>query len=95
MEHTQKLAQAFPEQLVVLAVSQDGPETRGKAREYLHKKGYRFTLLFDDERRRDLQIGFVPARFVVDKAGLLRIKEFGWTPAQEPVFERKFRALAE
>lgn len=93
MEHTQKLAQAHPEKLVVFAVSQDDEETRPRAPEYLKKKGYDFVLLYDEERRRDLQVPYVPARFLVDKAGLTRIRESGWSASQEVVFEKKLRNL--
>ena len=95
MEHTQKLNQTYPGQIVVLAVSQDPEETRPRATEYLQKKGYDFVLLFDDERRRDIQLDFVPVRLLLDRNGRLRVREFGWQPSQEPVFEKKLRALLE
>ena len=95
MEHTQKLSQTYPGQMVVLAVSQDSEDTRPRAAEYLHKKGYDFVLLFDDERRRDIQLDYVPARFLLDQKGRLRVREFGWGRPQEPVFEKKLRALLE
>jgi hypothetical protein len=59
----------------------------------LKKKGYDFVLLYDEERRRDLPVPYVPARFLVDKAGLTRVRESGWSGTQEVVFEQKLRNL--
>lgn len=95
MEHTNKLMQAFPDRVAVLAVSQDGEETRERAIDFLRRKGYPFVLLFDDERTRDLFVNFVPARFLIDRNGVVRIRESGWTPSQEALFEKKLRTLLE
>jgi hypothetical protein len=50
-------------------------------------------LLFDDEYKRDLRVPFVPSRFLLDRAGRLRVKEFGAGTAGDVVFEQRLRAL--
>jgi hypothetical protein len=40
-------------------------------------------------------LDFVPVRLLLDRNGRLRVREFGWQPSQEPVFEKKLRALLE
>jgi len=59
----------------------------------LAEKGYDFVLLFDDEYKRDLRVPFVPSRFLLDRAGRLRVKEFGAGTAGDVVFEQRLRAL--
>jgi thiol-disulfide isomerase/thioredoxin len=93
LEHTRKLTQKFPGQTAVLAVAVDDEETRPRAVKYLKEHAYPFTLLFDDESRRDLPVVSVPARFLIDGQGLLRVHESGWSPEQDLVFEKKLAAV--
>jgi thiol-disulfide isomerase/thioredoxin len=95
MEHTWKLKQQFKDNLIVLAVSQDGEETRPKAIEYLKAKGYDFILLFDEIGRRNLEVPFIPARVLLDRSGTVRVREYSWSPAQESVFESRLHSLLE
>lgn len=95
MENTQELERQFPGKIVVLAVCTDSEETRNQAQPYLTKKGYDFVLLFDDENRRDLAVPYVPARFLLDRTGRLRVKEFGVNPSLEFVFAKKLKSLVD
>jgi peroxiredoxin/tetratricopeptide (TPR) repeat protein len=95
LENTQKLVRQFPGKVVVLAVSIDGEETRGRAASYLKEHGYDFELLFDEEKRRDLAVPSVPSRFLVDPAGRLRVREMGDSVASNVVFEQKLRTLVD
>jgi hypothetical protein len=80
--------------MVVLAVAMDTEETQARARSYLAEKGYDFVLPFDDQSKRDLRVPFVPSRFLLDRAGRLRVEEFGAGTAGDVVFEQRSRALA-
>ncbi len=93
LESTRALTDKFPGRIVVLAVAVDDEETRPRAVKYLKDHGYPFTLLFDDQTRRDLPVTAVPARFLIDPEGILRIHESGWSPEQELVFEKKLSAI--
>lgn len=93
LEHTRKLTEKFPGRIVVLAVSIDEEENHPKAVKYLSEHGYPFTLLFDDQNRRDLPVTSVPERFVIDSDGMVRVHESGWSLEQELVFEKKLSAL--
>lgn len=93
MEHSAALRKQFNDDLVVLAVSQDGEETRSKAVEYLRQKKYDFILLFDEIGRRELEVPFVPARVLLDRDGVVRVREYSWSPAQELVFETRLKGL--
>jgi thiol-disulfide isomerase/thioredoxin len=93
LEQTRNLERQFPGKMVVLAVAMDGEGTQARARSYLAEKGYDFVLLFDDEYKRDLRVPFVPSRFLLDRAGRLRVKEFGAGTAGDVVFEQRLRAL--
>jgi peroxiredoxin len=93
MEHTSKLKNAHPNEVVVLAVSLDAEETRQQAAQFLKEQRYDFVLLFDQPNRHDLPVTFVPARFLVDRTGLLRVREYGWSTREEPAFEQRLRDL--
>jgi thiol-disulfide isomerase/thioredoxin len=95
LEHSRKLSEKFPGRIVVLAVAVDDEETRPRAARYLKDHDYPFTLLFDDETRRDLPVTSVPARFLIDGTGMLRLHESGWSQEQELIFERKLSAIAD
>ncbi|MGA3044178.1 MAG: TlpA disulfide reductase family protein [Bryobacteraceae bacterium] len=94
LERTRDLERQFPGKMVVLAVAMDSEGTQARARSYLAEKGYDFVLLFDDEHQRDLRVPFVPSRFLLDRAGRLRVMEFGAGTAGDVVFEQRLRALA-
>ncbi len=92
LEHTHKLQQASPDQIVVIAVSQDPEETHNRAVEYLSKKGYNFILAFDNEKKRSIELPYVPARFILDRQGRLRVRELGYSKETEFLFEKKLVA---
>jgi thiol-disulfide isomerase/thioredoxin len=93
MEHTHELQQAFPGQIVVIAVSGDPEERHMKAKEYLSEKGYNFILAFDDEKKRDVMLPYIPARLIMDRQGRLRVLEFGYTKETVYLFEKKLADL--
>lgn len=93
MEHTHELQQAFPGQIVVIAVSGDPEERHMRAKEYLSEKGYNFILAFDDEKKRDVKLPYIPARLIMDRQGRLRVLEFGYTKETVYLFEKKLAAL--
>jgi len=93
LENTEKLERQFPGKIAVLAVSTDYEETRPHAQPYLTEKNYDFLLLFDDQHLRDLQIPFVPTRFLIDQTGRLRLRQTGTGPYADSIFEQKLRAL--
>lgn len=93
MEHTHELQQAFPGQIVVIAVSGDPEERHMRAKEYLSEKGYNFILAFDDEKKRDVKLPYIPARLIMDRQGRLRVLEFGYTKETVYLFEKKLADL--
>jgi thiol-disulfide isomerase/thioredoxin/tetratricopeptide (TPR) repeat protein len=93
LRHSKQLMDKYPGRIAVLAVSIDDEAGRARAAAFLKDRGYPFTLLFDDENRRDLRVDFVPARFVIDPNGLLRAHESGWSAEQEVAFEARISAL--
>jgi thiol-disulfide isomerase/thioredoxin len=93
LENTQQLERQFPGKIAVLAVSTDWEETRPHAQPYLTEKNYDFLLMFDDQHQRDLQIPFVPTRFLIDQTGRLRLRQTGTGPYADSIFEQKLRAL--
>lgn len=93
MEHTHELQQAFPGQIIVIAVSGDPEERHMRAKEYLSEKGYNFILAFDDEKKRDVKLPYIPARLIMDRQGRLRVLEFGYTKETVYLFEKKLAAL--
>jgi thiol-disulfide isomerase/thioredoxin len=93
LENTEKLERQFPGKIAVLAVSTDWEETRPHAQPYLTEKNYDFLLLFDDQHLRDLEIPFVPTRFLIDQTGRLRLRQTGTGPYADLIFEQKLRAL--
>jgi tetratricopeptide (TPR) repeat protein len=93
LENTAKLERQFSGKIGVLAVSTDEEETRPHAQPYLTGKNYDFLLLFDDPHLRDLQIPFVPTRFLIDQTGRVRLRQTGTGPYADSVFEQKLRVL--
>jgi tetratricopeptide (TPR) repeat protein len=77
MKETSALQQRYPNQIVVIAPNQDPELSRAKARHYLDKMGYRFQLVYDDDKRRQIELPYIPARLVIDPKGRLRFMEFG------------------
>ncbi len=93
MEHTHKLQQSFPGQIVVIAVSSDPEERHKKAKDYLREKGYNYVLAFDDEKKRDVKLPYIPARLVLNRHGRLRILEYGYSKETIYLFEKKMGGL--
>jgi len=93
MQHTAELQQRFAGKVAVVAPALDPEETHAQAAEFLKKMNYGFTLVFDDERRRDIKLPFIPARLLLDQKGRLRFMEFGHTPESAALFERKLASL--
>ena len=95
LEHTSALQKSTGGQLVVLAPTWDAEETQHLAAPFLKEKGYDFVLAFDDEKRRDLRLPYIPARIVLDRAGRVRVIDYGYTPASAALFEQKVKQLLE
>ena len=93
MKHTDLLQKKFGDSVAVIAPSGDPEDTRLRAAEFLRKMNYRFALVFDDERRRDIKLPFIPARLLLDRRGRLRFMEFGYTPASAMLLEQKLESL--
>jgi thiol-disulfide isomerase/thioredoxin len=95
MEHTSALQKSSAGQLVVIAPTWDPEETRPLAAPFLKEKGYDFILAFDDEKRRDVRLPFIPARIALDRAGRVRVIDYGYTPASAALFEQKVKQLLQ
>jgi peroxiredoxin/tetratricopeptide (TPR) repeat protein len=93
LENTQKLAREFAGKIVVLAISIDSEETRASAQPFLRERGYDFTLLVDDEHQRDLRFYSIPARFLVDRNGRVRVRQSGANPYADILFEQRLQTL--
>jgi len=93
MRHTDELQKRFGNDLVVVAPTMDSEETHARAAAILHERGYRFRLLYDDEKRRSIRLPFIPARLLLDRGGRLRVIEFGATAAGAALFEERLQAL--
>ncbi len=92
LKDLQGLSKEFPN-LVVVAVSRDQEESWKKAEDYIRNQAYDYVLAFDDERKRDLRVKTVPASFLLDPSGRLRLKSLGYGPEIKLLFDQKIRSL--
>jgi hypothetical protein len=81
--------------MTVLAPSSDTELTRAKARRYLDKMKYSFVLVYDDEKRRQIHLLYIPACLLLDQKGRLRFMEVGAPPAGGVILERKVQSLVQ
>jgi thiol-disulfide isomerase/thioredoxin len=68
--------------VVVLAVTTD--ENRALVEPFIKSKGYTFTVLYDEGLRAALGVRGIPATFVIDPKGILRLRMIGFN-ANEPL----------
>jgi thiol-disulfide isomerase/thioredoxin len=95
MKSTDAFLRKFPGPLVVIAPSRDTELTRAEARHYLDKMKYGFVLVYDDEKRRQIQLPYIPARLFLDQKDRLRFMDFGASPTGRVMLERKVRSLLQ
>ena len=94
MKDTNELQKKLGDQLAVIAPSWDPGPTRMNAARFLQQMNYDFALAFDDDRRRDIKLPFIPARLLLDRNGRLKCMEFGYTPTSAALFDRQVETLA-
>jgi thiol-disulfide isomerase/thioredoxin len=95
MKQTDALQRKFPGQVVVIAPSGDTELTRAEASRYLDKMKYGFVLVYDDEKRRQIHLPYIPARLLLDQKGRLRFMEVGASPTGGVILERKVQSLLQ
>jgi hypothetical protein len=95
MKQTDALQRKFPGQVVVIAPSGDTELTRAEARRYLDKMNYGFVLVYDDEKRRQIHLPYIPARLLLDQKGRLRFMEVGASPTGGMILEMKVQSLLQ
>jgi thiol-disulfide isomerase/thioredoxin len=93
MKQVDVLQKRYPGQLVVVAPDQDPELTRTKAHEYLDKMGYKFVLVYDDDKRRQIRLPYIPARLLLDQKGHVRFMELGATAEGGVLLENKINEL--
>jgi len=93
MRNTDEIQKRFGDKVVVIAPSTDPEETRPKAGAYLRRMNYHFILVFDDEKRRDVVLPFIPATLLLDRNGRLRFMAFGYSPTSTALLDQKVGAL--
>lgn len=95
MRQADALQRRYPEQLVVIAPNRDPELRRPQAREYLDKMGYKFVLVYDDDKRRQIRLPYIPARLLLDQKGHLRFMELGAIPEGGLLLERRVDQLLQ
>jgi thiol-disulfide isomerase/thioredoxin len=93
MKHTDEMQKKFGDKVVVIAPSFDPGETQPKAASYLKNMNYHFILVFDDDRRRDIKLPFIPASLLLDQNGRLRFMVFGYSTSGNALLEQKVESL--
>lgn len=95
MRQADALQKRYPEKLVVVAPDRDPELTRAKARKYLDKMGYKFVLVYDDDKQRQIRLPYIPARLLLDENGRLRLMEVGAIPEGGLLLERRIDELLQ
>ncbi|MDP8323356.1 MAG: TlpA disulfide reductase family protein [Candidatus Stygibacter australis] len=69
----------------VLAITTDGRRTMQKAKDYIAKKGYSFTILMDsrNEVQRLLEVDAIPETFIIAPDGEIHYRHTGYKPGDE------------
>jgi TonB family protein len=83
LPHIEKLHKDFKDRgLVVLGVNNEDVEV---AREFVKRKGYTFTTLFDEEREvtRKYGVSGIPQVFIIDREGKVKWHALGYGPGKE------------
>lgn len=93
MKHTDEMQKKYGDKVVVIAPCGDPEETRPKAAPYLKRMNYDFILVFDDEKRRDIKLPFIPASLLLDQKGRLRFMALGYSTSGIAMFEQKLNSL--
>jgi tetratricopeptide (TPR) repeat protein len=93
MKQTDELQKKYGDKVVVIAPSTDPEETRTKAAPYLKRMNYRFILVFDDEKRRDIQLPYIPASLLLDQNGRLRFMALGFSSTGNALLEQRLVSL--
>lgn len=93
MSHVDEMQRRFGDKVVVIAPSSDPEETRPRAAEFLKRMNYNFILAFDDEKRRDIKLPYVPASLLLDQNGRLRFMAYGYSSTGTALLEQKLESL--
>jgi cytochrome c biogenesis protein CcmG/thiol:disulfide interchange protein DsbE len=93
MQHTAEVQQRAPKDIVVVAPAANDESGHADAAQFLKQKNYHFTLVWDDSKRRDIRLPYIPARLLLDRMGQLRFIELGYTPEGSMLFERRLNRL--
>jgi thiol-disulfide isomerase/thioredoxin len=93
MRHTDEMQKRFGDKVVVIAPCGDPEETRPQAAEFLKRMNYDFILVFDDEKRRDIKLPYIPTCLLLDRNGRLRFMAFGYSPTSAALLERDVESL--
>lgn len=95
LKKLQELKDKYPDVLVV-AISIDDSGSQAKVAQYIHGRGYTFTVLLDPDtavcRMFNPQAG-IPFTFLVDKKGELAYTHTGYLPGQEKELAERLEAL--
>ncbi|MBN1755823.1 TlpA family protein disulfide reductase [bacterium] len=77
--------------LQVIAVCEDGPRTKNKVPSFVKRKGYTFTLCYDDNKTLQNLLGFsdIPELFMTDHAGNVVYHHFGYKTGDENELREK------
>jgi len=94
MSALNKLAEKY-DSLTVVAVSIDAPKDIPKAKSYLKSMNYKFTALFDSNKKLAQKLNVVnpPYTVILDKEGNIIFTHEGYEAGAETVYEQKIREL--
>jgi len=89
-----KLAEKY-DSLTVVVISIDAPKDIPKAKSYLKSNDYKFTALFDSDKKLAKKLNVVnpPYTLILDKEGNIALSHEGYEAGAEAIYEAKIREL--
>lgn len=98
LPHLQDIHQKYKERgVTLLAISVDSPRSLSKVKSFVSGSGYTFTVLMDPNKdaARKLNAHSFPYTFIVNTAGDIVFKNYGYRPGDEKNLEEKLLSLLD
>ena len=99
MGHLDDIYQARKgDDVIIIAISMDEPETQGEVRPYVKQRGISFPVLLDIEGRATDQFdpkGDAPFNLILDRKGDIAWSKLGYMPGDEKVLEKALVSVLE